>query len=70
MNKVKEGSSKLYEIQLETAPMTTTISCAGAFCSYSRTVLPEWRMDQSFNKTVNIAGVSAVRSRTGLPPAE
>lgn len=70
VNKVKEGSSKLYEIYLESPPMTATLRYAGAFASYSRTVLPEWRMDQSFAETVNIAGVSAVRSRTGLPPAE
>lgn len=49
-------------------PMTTTISCGGLTASRSRVMLPEWRMDQSIAKTVNIAGVSAVRSRTGLPP--
>ena len=70
VNKVKEGSSKLYEIELESTPMSTTIHYAGAFAAYSRTVLPEWRMDHGFNKTVNIAGAFAVRSRTGLPPAK
>ena len=67
---MKEGSSRLYEIQLESVPLVTTAHYAGAFASYSRTELPEWRMDQSFTKTVNIAGVYAVRSRTGLPPVE
>ena len=52
------------------APMHTTVHYAGASASYSRTVLTEWRMDQSFAGTVNIAGVFAVRSRTGLPPVE
>lgn len=70
VNKVKEGSSKLYEIQLESTPMHTTLHYVGVTASYSRTELPEWRMDQSFTKTLNIAGVFAVRSRTGLPPAE
>lgn len=51
-------------------PMSATLRYAGTFASYSRTVLPEWRMDQSFTKTVNIAGAYAVRSKTGLPPAE
>lgn len=51
-------------------PMSATAYYAGAFGAYSRTVLTEWRMDQSFNETVNIAGVFAVRSRTGLPPVE
>lgn len=51
-------------------PMLTTLHYAGAAVSYSRTKLPEWRMDQSFTKTLNIAGAFAVRSRTGLPPVE
>ena len=51
-------------------PMDTTLHYAGAAASYSRTELPEWRMDQSFTKPVNIAGAFAARSRTGLPPAE
>lgn len=70
VNKVKEGSSKLYEIQLESTPMHTTLHYAGAFASYSRTTLPEWRMDQSFTKTINIAGTFGIRSRTELPPME
>ena len=70
VNKVKEGSSKLYEMQLASTPMSTTAYYAGAFASYSRTSLPEWRMDQSFTETVNIAGASGIRSRTELPPAE
>lgn len=70
VNKVKEGSSKLYEIQMESTPMATILHYAGTTASYSRTELPEWRIDQNFIKTLNIAGVFAVRSRTGLPPVE
>ena len=51
-------------------PMEGAAFYAGAFGAYSRTVLPEWRMDQSFTGTVNLAGTFAVRSRTALPPAE
>ena len=50
--------------------MHTTLHYAGAFASYSRTTLPEWRMDQSFTKTINIAGTFGIRSRTELPPME
>ena len=70
VDSIKRLSSWLDEIQLESTPMHTTVHYAGASASYSRTVLTEWRMDQSFAGTVNIAGVFAVRSRTGLPPVE
>lgn len=70
VNKVKEGSSKLYEIQMGSAPMATTLYYAGTAASRSRTGLPEWRMDQSFTTAINIACAFAVRSRTGLPPVE
>ena len=48
--------------------MFTTLHYGGLGTSRSRTTLPEWRMDQSFAKAMNVAGVFAVRSRTGLPP--
>lgn len=70
VSSIKRLSSWLDEIQLESTPMSTTLRVAGAFGSYSRTELPEWRMDQSFTTTINIAGAFAVRSRTGLPPVE
>lgn len=67
---IKRLSSWLDEITQESTPMHTTLHYGGASSSYSRTVLSEWRMDQSFTSTINIAGVFAVRSRTGLPPVE
>ena len=70
VNFYKSLRSHMDELRLVSSPMDTTAYYAGAFASYSRTVLRSWRMDQSFNKTVNIAGAFAVRSRTALPPAE
>lgn len=67
---IKRLSSWLDEIQLESTPMSTTLRIAGTFGSYSRTELLEWRMDQNFTTTINIAGAFVVRSRTGLPPVE
>ena len=57
-------------LRAASVPMSAAVHYAGAFGAYSRTILPEWRMDQSFTETVNIAGVFEVRSRTGLPPVE
>lgn len=70
VNKVKEGSSRLHEIQLESAPMTITLHCGGLTTSRSRTTLSEWRMDQGFTQTINIAGTFGVKSRTELPPTD
>lgn len=68
--KVKRCSAWLDDITFVSEPMEGTAHYAGAFGAYSRTVLPEWRMDQSFTGTVNIVGVFAVRSRTALPPVK
>lgn len=57
-------------LRASSTPMLTTIYYAGAAASYSRTALPEWRMDQSFAKTINIAGAFGIRSRTEIPPVE
>lgn len=70
VNKVKEGSSKLHEIQLEAAPMTTILHYGGLTASRSRTTLLEWQVDQSFTTTINIAGTFGVKSRTELPPTD
>lgn len=57
-------------LRVGSTPMHASLYCGGAAASRSRSTLPEWRMNQSITKTVNIAGVSAARSRTGLPPVE
>ena len=70
VNKVKEGGSKLHEIQLESSPMSATACLSTDATSVSETELPEWRKDYGFMQAIKIAGGFSAASVTELPPAE
>lgn len=67
VNRVKEGSSKLYEIHLESPPMLTTLHMGGAMAAVTRMPIPEAADDFCFEGAARIGGQMAAILRLPVP---
>lgn len=67
VNKVKEGSSKLYEIQLESMPVVATLRVGGVMSTVTRMPIPEMEDALRFEDTLRLGGSMALIHRVPIP---